>query len=449
VQPPTADLPTTVALLEYGTCSDANHVAPLFDHRDCLQPYLTHRWLTRSFEGEQPCLRASHYVGVLPFSCENQRHLLLIAPKGCEREPRLGLVRFLELVALGEGETPREDEIGWQGQLGPHPFLLFLASHYARMLRNLCKWDFRSYYRSEEGDLRGHIRGRLQLASYIRGAFRGKAHVLPCHWEEFTVDNWDNRILWGAARRLQRVAAALDAQAAASVSRLFKPLLSWFGAVADVPISTADFRKSRLGRTSRYYRNALTWAQLLLRGSDLPSAAGQVPPLVLSASDAFERFAEVVARSSLPEHGWRATFQESWPFLTGLQTQRHDPDIIVSSRLGIHAVGDAKYKEVLERGGCERLESGAEVVRVCVQSADWNQLYAYMRMTGASCGFFVVPFWKVDGPLCDLLEPFEFVVPPCDGNVRVAVLGLNLLRPLSDVRQAAGNRLRAWLAGIG
>ncbi len=451
MQPTAVDLPTTVILSEYKTCSDPNHVTPLFERRDCLQPYMTQGWLTRSFEGDQACLRASHYVGVLPFSCEDRSHMLLIAPKGCQgarddEEKKLGLMRFLELVALGGGETAPEVPPGLGGPFGPHTFLLFLANYFALILRNLCKRDFRSYYRSEEGESRGHIRGRLHLASYVRGAFRGKAHVLPCRWEEFTVDNWDNRILWGAARRLQRVAAALDVQAAATVSKLFRPLLPWFSAVEDVPISAADFRKSRLGGTSLYYRNALTWAQLLLRGSDLPSAAGQVPPLILNASDAFERFAEVVARYSLPHHGWSATFQEPWPFLTGKQTQTHVPDIIVSSHRGTHAVGDAKYKEILESSGRERLESGAEVVRACVQSADWNQLYAYMRITRAPCGFFIVPFWKVDGPPCELLEPFEFTVPPCDGDVRVAVLALNLLQQSRDVRQDAGTKLRAWLA---
>src|SRR5438477_4640374 len=41
-----------------------------------------------------------------------------------------------------------------------------------------------------------------------------RQHVLPCRWEEFTVDNWDNRILWAAARRLKEVAGAFDSQAA-------------------------------------------------------------------------------------------------------------------------------------------------------------------------------------------------------------------------------------------
>ncbi len=175
-----------------------------------------------------------------------------------------------------------------------------------------------------------------------------------------------------------------------------------------------------------------------------------MPPLVLNTNEAFERFAKVVVQSALPGHGWRATRldqKESVDFLTDGQFQIHQPDVIVSSERGTCAVGDAKYKDVLERSAGVGLESGEEAVRVGIQPTDWNQLYVYMRLTGARCGFFVVPFWDIDGQPCELLEPFSFAVPPCDGNVRVAILGLNLLQPLRGVRQAAADRFRAWLSG--
>src|SRR5262245_10018937 len=92
------------------------------------------------------------------------------------------------------------------------------------------------------------------------------------------------------------------------------------------------------------------------------------------------------------------------------------------------------------------LGTGEEVLRVGIQSADWNQLYVYMRLTGASCGVFAVPFWKADGPLFELLDNFKFAVPPCDRDVRVAVLALNLLQPLKDVKREAAVKLRDWLS---
>ena len=144
------------------------------------------------------------------------------------------------------------------------------------------------------------------------------------------MDNWDNRILWAVARRLKNVATALDAKAARLVWEPFQHLLSWFGPVAEVPITAADFHRSRLGRTSRYYRRALIWARLLLQGSDLPAAGGQVPPLVLDAPVAFEKFAEVVARAAIPDVSWQSHFQQEFSFLTGQRNQQRKPDILLS-----------------------------------------------------------------------------------------------------------------------
>jgi len=410
---------------------------------------LEKKFLVRSFEGDKPCLRATHHVGLLPYPAEGQPHLLMIAPKGCRQEWALGLRRFLELLVLAEGSVLPDDLTGLEGKRGPDQFLLFLAQHYAHLLQELCRRDFRSYYRYEEGELRGHIRGRLRPTEYARLALRGKQHVLPCRWDEFTVDNWDNRILWAAARRLKQVAAAVfDSEVAASVWRPFQPLLSWFGAVSEEPLSVLDFHKSRLGRTSRYYRQALVWARLLLKGSDLPKESGQVPPLVLDTHSVFEKFAEVVARAALPAVGWRATVQydNTLDFLTGQSPQKIKPDILLRSPKGVAAVGDAKYKDVLERVQDAALDSGGGVVQAGINPADWYQLYVYMRMNNASRGFFIVPFWKADGNCIEWLDQFEFAVRPCDGNVRIAVLALNLLRPLKDVKQQAAERLRRWLS---
>ena len=252
-------------------------------------------------------------------------------------------MRFLQLLAFGYDASLPNDLPGYEGKRGPHLFLLFLAHHYARLLGELCRRDFRSYYRAEEDDLRGRIRGRLNLSAYARRMVQGKPHILPCRWDEFTVDNWDNRILWAAARRLKVVAAALDPEAARSVWEPFGPLISWFGPVDETPITSADFHKSRLGRISPYYRRALVWARLLLHGSDLPRAGGQAPPLVFDAPDAFEKFAEAVAREALPDATWHSHFQDecSFPFLSELGKPDHlrKPDIFLSGTGGIMRSG--------------------------------------------------------------------------------------------------------------
>lgn len=290
----------TLTLLEYGSCRDPVQAELLFQQRASLNRYLNKSWLTEGYHQGQPSILACDHVGILPFSVDGQPRLLMIAPKGCQHNEDLGLRRFLELLALSEGESLPEEMPGWDAHQGPHRFLLFLGYHYARLLTELCRRDFRSYYRAEEGDLRGIVRGRLNIPAFARGAVQGKSHVLPCRWEEFTVDNWDNRILWGAAQGIKAMGAAIDAEAARLVWQPFHRLSSWFSSVSDVPITNMDFSRSRLGRTSAYYRRALAWARLLLQGSELPAKGGSVPPLALNAPMIFEKFAEAIARNALP-----------------------------------------------------------------------------------------------------------------------------------------------------
>lgn len=445
-------------LFEYGTCEKREQSPRFDDFSDHLKVYVDRKdpYLTRSYDGAQPSLRASHYVGLLPFRVRDRTSLLYIAPKGAREDGEdgnLGLRRFLELVFLSDGEdVDLPEDIGFAGKSGAHQFLLFLAHGYARLLDELCRCDFRADYRHEEGELRSRIRGRLNLPAYARLAVRGKRHVLPCRWDEHTPDNWDNRILWGAARRLKQIASGLDQEAAASVWEPFARLAHWFDGVEELPIRSSDLRRSRLWRMSRYYRHALAWARFLLAGSDLPTYGGHAPPLVLDTHKVFEKLAQSIARAAVPG-AW--VEKRSKSFLTGehIRRQIRKPDIRLRSA-DANAVGDAKYKEVLERSmrkGDAALASGEGVLKTCIRARDWDQLYVYMRLTGATSGFFIVPFWNAaeNAKPIEWFDRYEFDKSPCDENVRVAVLALNLLHPLSAVKREATDKLAKWLMGQG
>lgn len=170
-----------------------------------------------------------------------------------------------------------------------------------------------------------------------------------------------------------------------------------------------------------------------------------MPPLVLSAPYAFERFTESVVKAAIPDQSWPVDFQQPWQFLSGQQNQKHTPDILISDLSGVRAVGDAKYKDVLERAGEATLTTAAESLQVGIHPADWNQLYVYMRMKMAASGFFLLPFWNANGPCVESLFDFQFSRDPVDGRSRVAVFALNLLKPLTIVKQEAAKKIRQWL----
>lgn len=446
MQDSTVALNSTLTLLEYGTCQDPIQAELLYLHREKLKPYLSKGWLKRNFDTSgNPTIQACGYVGLFPFNVDGHSRLLMVAPKGCQNDEHLGLLRFLELLAVSEGGSIPEDLSEGQGVRGPHQFLLLIAQHYAHTLTELCKRDFRLYYRAEEDDLRSVIRGRLDVSEYASRVARGRSHILPCRWDEFTVDNWDNRILWGAAKRLKMVASAFDSEAGRLIWKPFQPLHSWFSPVADITISSGHFQQSRLGRSSRYYRDSLAWARMLLLGSDLPVPGGCVAPIVLNAPAAFEKFTEAVVRAAIPDSPWCPLFQNVQPFLRGGQGQGRKPDILVRHSGRACAVGDAKYKDVLESDGNAPLESAEGILKACIKEVDWNQLYVYMRLTGSSAGFFILPFWNATGPRVYWKEDFHFEVSPIDRRVQVAVLGLNLLQPLREVKQEGSKKLREWL----
>ena len=116
---------------------------------------------------------------------------------------------------------------------------------------------------------------------------------------------------------------------------------------------------------------------------------------------------------------------------------------------GAVAVGDAKYKKVLEGIPAEQLGDLEGAIIPRISPADWNQLYVYMRLTGAPRGFFLVPFWRAGTAPIIPVKGFNFTIDPLDridsGRIRVGVFGLNMLMPLHAVRPEALSTITNWL----
>ena len=227
-------------------------------------------------------------------------------------------------------------------------------------------------------------------------------------------------------------------------------------------ITGADLRRARLHHVSEYYQRAITWARAIIQGLDRPIAGGQAPPLVIDANAAFERFAQVIAESAisasqLGTQGWKVDRNPRKSFLHGLQEQSREPDILVRREIDevVLAVGDAKYKDILEAVDADwgtapvSLDAILSGAQPRIGARDWDQLYVYMRLTGANRGFFVVPFWNAEASAIAFETNFRFEKPPVEGDAQVAVLGLNLLHSLKDVRSQAAGRLADWLSRVG
>src|SRR3954453_21296890 len=212
--------------------NDAERTALYACRYDFERYWTPGKWLTLGFEQGEPGVRASHYIGLMPFSHQGAKHLMMVAPKGCSFDtPQnpVGLLRFLDLAAIAAGGNSMENEQhGFSGVMGREIFVTLLAAHFSRLLKDLCRKDFRRDFQAAEGELCGKVRGRISVTAHLKNSLRGRAHRILCRWEEFTSDNWDNRILLATCRALQRRAAFLAPEAADHVRALFEPLYPWF-----------------------------------------------------------------------------------------------------------------------------------------------------------------------------------------------------------------------------
>jgi len=449
-------LPEESLLLEYQVSQDLGERNALYRDRTHFRRYWErNEWLALDFESGEPCVRATHFVGLMPFHHGDKAHLIMVGPKGCcfdTPENPLGLLRFLDLAAIADGGEPIEELQGYSGKMGRNAFVAVLAHQYGRLLNDLCRRDYRRYFQPIEEDLRGRVRGRIHVSGHVRNALRGRQHCVPCRWEEFTSDNWDNRILLGALRRLQQSAAFLAPEAGRYVNNIFLGLEPWFSSVEELPIGPADFIRARLWRTSRCYRSALNWARLIIQGLGRPVAGGGASPLIIDANDVFERFAKLVTRAAVNSaHGSWESFAANFIFFRGCQADRN-PDLSIRSQQGVIAVGDAKYKDVLNQSlSSDQLGNLRHIIVPKISPADWYQLYVYIRLANASRGFFVVPFWNKSADAAQVITDREFEVSPLDRAesraVRLAVVGLNLIHPANRVRDQAVTLLAEWLQG--
>jgi hypothetical protein len=428
----------------------------LYAYRHDFERYWnSEKWLTLDFERGEPGVRASHYVGLMPFSHEGAKHLMMVGPKGCSFDTPgnpVGLLRFLDLAAVAAGnESIGDEQHGFSGAMAKEMFVTLLARHFSRLLKDLCRKDFRRDFQVEEGELCGRVRGRISVTAHLKNSLRGRAHRVLCRWEEFTSDNWDNRILLATCRSLQRRAAFLAPKAAEHVRALFEPIYPWFLDVQEVQLTAINFHKTRLWRNSTHYRKALDWARLILHGFGSPKT-GDAAALVLNSSYIFELFAEVVTQAAVRR---RRDWQFSKLSLRIFETGRggKEPDLAIRELMSqrVIAVGDAKYKDVLD---CDVAGTGLtspENIEAKISSADWNQLYVYLRLAQAARGFFVVPFWNAELKPAQLIGHQQFTHSPLDladsRSVQLAVLALNLLQPAELVRAHATDLLIDWLQG--
>lgn len=320
---------------------------------------------------------------------------------------------FWMLEAGGSPVDLGEDTFGY----ATHTSLLAaFATFFARVVETTTtRGLLRSYV--EVHDHLPVLRGRVDVAAQMRRP--ALLTPLACQFDELTADNFENRLLKAAVRRLTMVAGV----PLATRRRLLRALAA-FEDVSDEWPDPERVERLHFHRLNRHYEPGLRLARLVLRNTSLADQYGQAgaSTFLLDMNEVFEKFVEHRLRRAL--QGRLLVEGQA----TGLRLDRDRrvtirPDLVFRSPRGLtRYVGDTKYK--LTDNGLGR-------------ESDYYQLLAYTAALDLPEG--VLIYFQHDGAL----PPDEIVVSQVGKRLRT--FALDLAGDLNDVERAIED-LADWVA---
>ncbi|OLT24065.1 hypothetical protein BJF79_14000 [Actinomadura sp. CNU-125] len=271
---------------------------------------------------------------------------------------------------LGYAQRPlgwRQDEV----DAGERPDLLPALAHaFARAAERALRQGVLLGYREVEEPL-AVVRGRVRVADQVRRRY-GVPVPVEVRYDDYTPDTDENRLLFGAARRLMRL-PGVPAETRRMLRHLLVRLDGVRGFVPGRPLP--EWTPTRLNAR---YHTALGLAGMILRGASFELDGGasvRVDGLMLTMWRVFEDFVTAALADALRPLGGKVETQDVRHHLDHGRRVRLRPDLVHYGRDGRpRAAVDAKYKIETKVGKHE---------------ADLYQVLAYCTALGVKRGHLV------------------------------------------------------------
>lgn len=371
-------------------------------------------------EGDQPAIRFNDRFGVV--------HLpdlsIEVLPKVDRRTQDLAHGHMAHLYAAYSGlpTVDRQGEHTGATEQEPHGALAFLVldafvAHAEHLMRDALLRGYES-----RTEWLANPRGSIDALETARAFYSGRLEVF-CEFEEFCDDTPLNRVVKEALHRVMSDAHRLG-RAGGRATRRVRPMLELMQEVGDMRSSDMSAEADRL---SARYEPCLSLAKDVIEGF------GRSPRLGASHSVSFlfqsSTVAEVGIRSLLARglKGWRVSGR---PIRSQSGEENYNPDLVFERDRLVLAVGDVKYKLIMERPADWRRS----------MRADLNQAIAFAAAAQVADSL-VVGFWAGAG------EP-PVMNPATPGAVKVDYFtwDLNLAPWVAKEELIAG--VQRWLDSI-
>lgn len=254
--------------------------------------------------------------------------------------------------------------------------LAAIAQLFARSVEQTVGNGLLRSYRHESDRLHT-LRGRINIGEIVRRP--GLPAPIPCDFDEYTADIFENRVLRAALQRLLRVPGVRPV-----TRRTLSHALGRFEKVVNAPVNVAAIDRVVYTRLNRHYRLPLRLASLILRNLSLIDRVGSADASAFTV-DMNVLFQDWVT-DRLARHlrgRLRVVAERTEHLGTGRKVPMY-PDLELWAGDELVYVGDVKYK--LTGSGLAR-------------NADYYQLLAYATALGLSEGLLI--YCQADGSVPD------------------------------------------------
>ncbi|WP_223585607.1 McrC family protein [Microbacterium sp. OVT16B] len=272
----------------------------------------------------------------------------------------------------------------------PEPAACLLGWYVAEVLSFATRWLRRGYVVREE-DLIGRVRGRIDVARYLRHSLAGaRPHVIPARFTEPTHDTAANRYLKAGLRQVAVLSRAVPLEGArTALDELTRRTLALFAGVADVPMRPQDARRFNLSGPLRHYGPIVRFTTALLEGTYVSTEIGghTQDEIMWSLNGLYEQalgnVLDAWPGATRVQGRHRATLVDELGAVNGSTPVK--PDYVIGRADGTRLILDAKYKNVMPKGSAaeETIDlATARGQRIRVRRADIYQAVAYGRHSG-------------------------------------------------------------------
>lgn len=321
-----------IEISEYSLFPDKIYI-PENKYRDFKTKFIDTRYFKLTTEPVEDngiksfTLKTKYYIGIVKFP-NNQNYIIM---------PKIFGARFIEMLKIVDPKKFKIIDL-LQGITKDLDFFEILINRFLISTERLLSSFIRKSYQAKIEKLK-IVKGKLKINETLRNNEFFFGNVV-CHYDNFTVDNFDNQLIKLTLFKLKYIA---NSKHQARIIRLLSELKE----VSLREFNHNDLRNIRYNRLNSHYKIVHTYCIMILENFSFSLQFGKYKSfcMLLNSWDVYEQFLRKLMENYLKKYVSKSiTVTKNLRGFKSWDKNKNIPDIIIKENNRILLLCDAKYK---------------------------------------------------------------------------------------------------------